>query len=220
MKEIRSDKFLELWDKIANDENLSPTAMCEYIGLNGSARSAWKSGKSKTIRPKVLRLLSDNLGYEIDVDEKGEPYISRHNRVARRVREKSAPYIARKLPVIHNVKIINNSVIFETNEGIAPLDELETSETKYCFLVPDNSMSPRYNQGDYVIVDITESPISNEYAVVISKKTDNYLIRLYREVSGGAIHLIPLDRYQETIILHGEDILHRLRIIGTRERGM
>lgn len=72
MKRLTAKKMLELWDELLKREWMKDATLASKVGLNPSTIASWRSGRNKTAHPYNVKMLSEKLGYRIELSDDGK----------------------------------------------------------------------------------------------------------------------------------------------------
>ena len=190
MKYIEVRKFLKLWERIGHLERETDRGLCLRVGISPAAVSHWRAGKSKTVKPLMIRLIEERLGYKIELRQDGNWDIKKVNRPTdiggdknlgpywnlRRGEKRRDLSSEGKYQIVSDIAALKDQIEFDNkpddlwSKGGESLDYFWVE-------VHDSSMEPRYLPGDLVLIPRSSEPSSGDFAVVLWKGAKNYLIR-------------------------------------------
>ena len=96
--------MLELWDELLKLEWMKDATLAAKVGLNPSTIASWRSGRNKTAHPYNVKVLSEKLGYKIELTDAGKWKIEKE----KLVKEPESLY--------------NRAHLSETEGGLSPED--------------------------------------------------------------------------------------------------
>lgn len=208
MEVIFVREFLPVWEDLLKLERESDRSLSLRLGLTPAAVSHWRTGITKTIRPKILNEI-ERLGYKVDRASSGRweilklpPSRSQVEGASTQVKTKKGPS---SYPVILRMLIEGNGFRIE------PLREVKVPlgmdfDTAYWIEVKGESMYPKYSNGDLVLVHADIEPTTGDFAAVRYKGNENLLVRRVF-VRGKNIALVPLNPTFDTIPLDRDEIV-------------
>lgn len=145
------DIFIKNFEELCFKKKQSPSAVCTEVGLSTSAYSYWKKEKSIP-RAKTLQRLADYLGVsaEMLITEQKAPDVKDEN-VSRTFGIKPG-IMKNRLPIYGIVCAGDGEYALEDLMGYEYADEQYTTPEYYWLKVTGDSMSPRIDAGDLVLV--------------------------------------------------------------------
>ncbi len=181
--------------KLRLERGITQDVLGERIGVTGKAVSAWELG-SKTPRMGALQRLADFFG------------ISKSELI-----EESRRPAAVHIPVLGRVAAGAGCIADDNIEGyeIAPADMLSSGE-QYIFLnVKGDSMSPKIEEGDRLLVQLQSSVDSGSYAIVLIDNEDGVVKKV--RYTSDRIELISENPYYPPRIFEGGEV-SRVSVVG------
>jgi len=200
-------RFEELCAKKAT----TPTAVCKHITKSSGNLATWKNGN---VRNDHLKALADYFEVSVDYllgrtdDPKGDWS-----------KEHFPPEKIYYIPVIASVaagfnRNIDELTANEWQEIPASICRGYDPKDLYVFIVSGDSMSPKFLDGDRVLVVQQQSVDPGDIAIVsYNNYEDGTLKKVYYEPGCDYVDLIPLNSKYDPIRLQGED-LDGCRICG------
>ena len=127
MERITSKKILELWDEILKREWMKDATLAAKVGLNPSTIASWRSGRNKTAHPYNVRMLSEKLGYRIELTPDNKWVVEKLKLVesSPQIREISSPYNMNEI-VAENARLKNRVKELESLIDPATIKKIET----------------------------------------------------------------------------------------------
>lgn len=218
---------LRAWvDDILKRESLDPTKLARLTGVSQSSLSRFKSGETQKLSPRSVHRLAAH--YPTGVPQEVKRLLSRFNLPDD---EAPRPEAANDLPgiPIWGVHPIGHTGEFHANAiAVAHLRRppgLRHARHIIAFYAPDDTMAPRWQSGEPVVVDLNRAAGSGSYALIrLSNPSDKngddvYTFRFILRRSDGQVWLgtdnpddepagIPIDRILEARrVLDWRDLL-------------
>lgn len=199
---------------LCEEKDVSPSTVAENIGLSNSAAVRWKKGSVPQAR--TLLKIAEYFGVSVQTltgTEMPLTVISGNvNNVADMLEAVSRDTL-RMIPVYETVSagfgaLARNEVI-----GRLPCfirSDSEAAET-IGIVVHGDSMYPKIEDGDTVVVHKQDSVDSGTLAVVMVDGDEGYVKRV--EYGADWIHLISINPMYPTLKFKGEDVL-RVEVVG------
>ena len=208
MKKIDVSSFLPVWDEILRLERETDHGLCKRLHLTPSAVSHWRTGITRRIHPRVIRMIELALGYKLSWnDGAGKWEIAQMPTMERRKEEtvRAEEPTVRSYPVVERVTQGRDGYTFESS-GNEPAPPDTNFEKAYWFEIKDSSMMPRFSLGDRVLVVPDVQPQNGQFAVVVWKGD---AIPTARRVfiRGEHIALVPLNPAVDVIPLGRSEII-------------
>ncbi len=116
-----------------------------------------------------------------------------------------------KIPVVGRVCAGNGTIACEEILGHETVESKYSGDDYFCLQVKGNSMSPKIDNGDIVLVKKQEYVESGELAIVIVDDDDGLIKKV--EYGKDSIKLISFNLYYPERIF-GKDEMNRVKIIG------
>lgn len=181
--------FLDIVKKLCKENNISISKMEKDIGISKGASYKWNNSKpSLNTINKIANYFDVTVNYLV-TGEKSEdtqsphPYISILGRVIAGVPVESVEDIIGKIQI---------------NEKLARTGNF------YALEVKGNSMQPRLQEGDVVVVK-EQSDVENGQIAIVCVNGDEYTIKKIKKSENG-ITLIPFNPAYDTIFYSNEEI--------------
>lgn len=188
--------FKRNFERICFEKKLSPSVVCQKIGLTRSAYSAWTD--ESIPRKSTIEKLSAYLGVSPSA----------------LLDDSSAPHKGVRIPILGNVAA---GIPIEAVTYIEDYEEIPAAMAaggEYIALrIHGRSMEPRMLDGDVVIVRMQETIESGEIAIVMVNGGDATCKRVRK--TGAGLMLIPLNPDFEPMFYTAEQVEKLpVRIIG------
>ena len=186
----------------------SVSALSKKTNISSSTIYSIIKRDNKKVSIDVLSKLADELGVNLD-------YF--YNEEKEDVKNYTLPNNAipvgpiGKLPILGNVSAGNGTLAYDNIIGYETVDEKYANENYFYLKVVGDSMSPKIEDGDLVLVHKQPSVNSGNYAVVIVDDEDGRVKIVKYGVDWIELHSI--NPYYPTRDFKGKDI-ERIRIIG------
>lgn len=195
------------WDNLVslcNERGTSPSAVCSALGLSNSASVKWKRGSVP--QDRTLLKIADYFGVTIkdlvaDNDKQD---------LAGNIRAEETIYF---IPVYESVSagfgtLARSDIV--TRMPCTFRSEIEAEQT-LGVRVRGDSMYPKIEDGDTVIVRRQNSIDSGDIGVVIVDGDEGFVKRV--EYGADWIHLISINPMYPTMKFKGEEVL-RVQVVG------
>ncbi len=202
---------------------LNQPSLASRIGVTKSAVSQWEGDQTKNIEGKNLLALARELSVDPDwlLTGKGEM----KGRGADNVSLSPAPPDTRRIPVINYIQAGEPKSVIDDHAPGNGIDdiwvdpELAESLGPYAFAltVKGDSMTPKFQPGDRIIVDPDIAPRPGEFVVAKMGREEETTLKKYRargtDENGSEIfELVPLNNDFATILVNEDN---PGQIIGT-----
>jgi SOS-response transcriptional repressor LexA len=208
MEKILVKEFLPLWNDLLNIEHESDRSFSLRLGLTPAAISHWRTGITKTIHPKILAEI-ERLGYNVGRAPSGRWEIIELPPSRGKAEGTSPQSQAKKgrssYPLILRMLVEGNDFRIEPLRDVKAPVGMDFA-TAYWVEVKDDSMFPRYSDGDFVLVHADIEPTTGEFAAVRYKGNENLLVRRVF-IRGKNIALAPLNPTFDAIPLDRDEIV-------------
>lgn len=221
---LEAGSFLKLWNEIRQLQRETDRGLCLKVGISPAAVTHWRTGRSKRVKPQLLRQIEERLGYkiqlrgdggweinktsaEIDLVPADERMASAHQRAieARRARAMQGDY-----PTVRRI------YDEEGQPGFVPPQNVRKDPFGAMgpcwFEVKDSSMEPRYYVGDKVLFRTDIKPSNGDFAVVLLQKKKDALIRRVF-INGDNVALVALGSPSDVVPVRSDQIVFWARII-------
>ena len=180
------------------ESGLTQDRLGELVGVTGKAVCSWELGL-KTPRMPVIERLADLFGVsktEIIEDAKSTP-VSPITRV----------------PILGRVAAGSGCLADDNLDGYenVPTDILSTEEEYILLNVKGDSMSPKIEEGDRLLIQLQPSVDSGSYAVVLIDDEDGVVKKVC--YSKNRIELISENPYYPPRIFENSEVT-RVRVVG------
>lgn len=179
---------------------LTQDKLGESIGVTGKAVSAWEIG-AKMPRMTTIERLADFFG------------VSK----SRLIENADVISAVTKVPIVGRVAAGQGCFAESDIEGYEPIptDMLSPDEQFICLNVKGDSMSPKIESGDKLLVRLQPSVDSGDYAVVIIDGEDGVVKKVC--YSDDRIELISENPYYPPRVFEGSDVT-RIQVVGLVRR--
>ena len=177
---------------------LTQDKLGEMLGVTGKAVSTWEKG-TKIPRMPIIKRLSEL--FEIPksqlIDDDGD--------------KKLDPIV--HVPLVGRVAAGEGCFAEDNYDGYEPVPaDILTPDEKYIFLnVKGDSMSPKIEEGDHLLVQLQPSVDSGSFAVVVIDDEDGVVKKVC--YTADRIELISENPYYPPRIFEGADVT-RVRVVG------
>lgn len=165
--------FVDNFEKLCLDRNVTPTSVCESIGLSNSIYSYWKSKNTKP-RQNVIRKLSEYF----DVSET-ELLDGTESKIE----------VIRKVPVLGRVAA---GIPIEAITDIEDIEEFDATAYPdaefFALRISGDSMLPRINHGDIVIVKQQDYANDGDIVIALINGCDATCKQIHYIESGIELH--------------------------------
>ena len=184
--------------RLRAESGLTQDRLGELVGVTGKAVCSWELGL-KTPRMPVIERLADLFGVsktEIIEDAKSTP-VSPITRV----------------PILGRVAAGSGCLADDNLDGYenVPTDILSTDEEYILLNVKGDSMSPKIEEGDRLLIQLQPSVDSGSYAVVLIDDEDGVVKKVC--YSKNRIELISENPYYPPRIFENSEVT-RVRVVG------
>ncbi|MBQ1284198.1 MAG: XRE family transcriptional regulator [Acutalibacteraceae bacterium] len=184
--------------RLRAESGLTQDRLGELVGVTGKAVCSWELGL-KTPRMPVIERLADLFGVsktEIIEDAKSTP-VSPITRV----------------PILGRVAAGSGCLADDNLDGYenVPTDILSTEEEYILLNVKGDSMSPKIEEGDRLLIQLQPSVDSGSYAVVLIDDEDGVVKKVC--YSKNRIELISENPYYPPRIFEDSEVT-RVRVVG------
>ena len=184
--------------RLRAETGLTQDRLGELVGVTGKAVCSWELGL-KTPRMPVIERLADLFGVskaEIIEDAKSTP-VSPITRV----------------PILGRVAAGSGCLADDNLDGYenVPTDILSTEEEYILLNVKGDSMSPKIEEGDRLLIQLQPSVDSGSYAVVLIDDEDGVVKKVC--YSKNRIELISENPYYPPRIFENSEVT-RVRVVG------
>lgn len=184
--------------RLRAESGLTQDRLGELVGVTGKAVCSWELGL-KTPRMPVIERLADLFGVsktEIIEDAKSTP-VSPITRV----------------PILGRVAAGSGCLADDNLDGYenVPTDILTTEEEYILLNVKGDSMSPKIEEGDRLLIQLQPSVDSGSYAVVLIDDEDGVVKKVC--YSKNRIELISENPYYPPRIFENSEVT-RVRVVG------
>lgn len=184
--------------RLRAESGLTQDRLGELVGVTGKAVCSWELGL-KTPRMPVIERLADLFGVsktEIIEDAKSPP-VSPITRV----------------PILGRVAAGSGCLADDNLDGYenVPTDILSTEEEYILLNVKGDSMSPKIEEGDRLLIQLQPSVDSGSYAVVLIDDEDGVVKKVC--YSKNRIELISENPYYPPRIFEDSEVT-RVRVVG------
>ena len=184
--------------RLRAESGLTQDRLGELVGVTGKAVCSWELGL-KTPRMPVIERLADLFGVsktEIIEDAKSTP-VSPITRV----------------PILGRVAAGSGCLADDNLDGYenVPTDILSTEEEYILLNVKGDSMSPKIEEGDRLLIQLQPSVDSGSYAVVLIDDEDGVVKKVC--YSKSRIELISENPYYPPRIFENSEVT-RVRVVG------
>ena len=184
--------------RLRAESGLTQDRLGELVGVTGKAVCSWELGL-KTPRMPVIERLADLFGVsktEIIEDAKSTP-VSPITRV----------------PILGRVAAGSGCLADDNLDGYenVPTDILSTEEEYILLNVKGDSMSPKIEEGDRLLIQLQPSVDSGSYAVVLIDDEDGVVKKVC--YSKNRIELISENTYYPPRIFEDSEVT-RVRVVG------
>lgn len=184
--------------RLRAESGLTQDRLGELVGVTGKAVCSWELGL-KTPRMPVIERLADLFGVsktEIIEDAKSPP-VSPITRV----------------PILGRVAAGSGCLADDNLDGYenVPTDILSTEEEYILLNVKGDSMSPKIEEGDRLLIQLQPSVDSGSYAVVLIDDEDGVVKKVC--YSKNRIELISENPYYPPRIFENSEVT-RVRVVG------
>ena len=184
--------------RLRAESGLTQDRLGELVGVTGKAVCSWELGL-KTPRMPVIERLADLFGVsktEIIEDAKSTP-VSPITRV----------------PILGRVAAGSGCLADDNLDGYenVPTDILSTEEEYILLNVKGDSMSPKIEEGDRLLIQLQPSVDSGSYAVVLIDDEDGVVKKVC--YSKNRIELISENPYDPPRIFEDSEVT-RVRVVG------
>ena len=177
---------------------LTQDKLGEMLGVTGKAVSTWEKGV-KIPRMPIITQLADLFDVpksrliDDDSDKKREPIVH--------------------VPLVGRVAAGEGCLAEDNYDGYEPVPtDILTPGEKYIFLnVKGDSMSPKIEEGDRLLVQLQSSVDSGSFAVVVIDDEDGVVKKIC--YSSDRIELVSENPYYPPRVFSGADVT-RVRIVG------
>ena len=143
--------FLKNYERLCFEKNKSPTAAAEEIGFSNSTYTYWKQNNTYP-RTKNLRKVADYFGVTEEMLFDNNDNISEKQENVSRTFGIKPGIMKNRLPIYGIVCAGDGEYALEDLMGYEYADEQYTTPEYYWLKVTGDSMSPRIDAGDLVLV--------------------------------------------------------------------
>jgi len=178
MQKIDGKEFLKIWRKIANLEQLSERELCGVLGISPLTATYWRTGKTKTVRPRHLRAIKDKLGYTIEARQDGtlSMEVSQQDRARitkmrhpagkeERVNEERDVFLA---PLVADLFSAARPGSRSGGLWYSPFQSSDLAHS-FWYRAEDDLMGPMFLKGDYLLLTKRQDQLTSGLALVIAR---------------------------------------------------
>lgn len=147
------------WDnliKLCNDAGVSPNGVCNDLGLSNATATKWKSGAIP--RNSTLKKIADYFGVTVDYLLGRESVVSKDSSEKKGFKVPVLGYVAAGIPIEEIADVLD----YEELDA----NEFNPNYTYFGLKIKGDSMMPRIQRGDVVIVRQQPDVESGEIAIV------------------------------------------------------
>ena len=198
--------FKKIFIKLCNDRGLSPSSVCELVGLSNSAYSKWDetSIPRKATLCRIAEFFNVTVEYLLGKEETPIPTETTGFTV-----DQSN---VKMIPVYETVSAGLGAAAEDTPSEYIPMcfGNAYEAENTICIRVKGDSMSPVVNNGDLVHVLIQD--VADRGAMAVVMVDDEGFVK-YMDYGTGWIELVSQNPMYRTMRFEGTDI-ERVRVVG------
>ena len=219
MAKIEAKLFLKIWEKVAQQENLTDRGLSLKLGITPSAVTHWRSGRTGFVMPGILDRLKKKLGYTVNFKDDGTWQLHQIGRGTASTQKTERRLINREgghsgdtfvWPVSRKLTVGDRGIEFEEWISHSPLKEYDLRRNIWVQM-DDESMSPLIPKGSWLLVQKMVEPRTGELGLVAAATLKTKMI---------GIVTIDKSRYQVNPIngklnfFKPEEILSMHRVIS------
>lgn len=173
---------------------ISQTMLGRELGVRQSTVAMWESGKNHPNYETLLKI-ADFFGVGVDLLRGEEPVVT-------------------KIPVLGRVAAGPPIYAAEDIIGYVEVsDELSSSGEVFALQIKGNSMEPRFEEGDTVIVRRQPCVENGEIAIVLIGQEEATCKKFYRE--DGGVRLVSINPQYPPMLFSEEDLADtKIEVIG------
>ena len=192
--------------KTLKEKELSQKDLCEYIGRKEQAFSDWKAGRSNSYKKYIdqiaeyLDVSADYLLGKTDIPERMEDYFTVIDMPEQKL-----------LPIFGLVSAGTGCFADEDILGYESADKKYCDGEHFWLRVKGDSMSPRIQDGDLVLVRKQSSVDSGDIGVFLVNGEDGYVKKV--RYSENHIILSSFNSMYKDIVFEGAEV-QRVRVLG------
>lgn len=195
--------------KLIKENGITASKLSTDLNLSSGITSQWKSRKQM---PSISHLLKISDYFDVSVD-----YLlgKSENKKATDIIDGAITNIVR-VPIYGRVSAGNGCCAMDDIEGyeLMPSD-IVNGEKHFCLKVKGDSMFPKIEEGDSVLVQKQSTVDSGDIAVVLIDDEDGVVKKVVYDKN--KITLISFNPYYPERVFQGEEVL-RCRVIGKVKR--
>lgn len=193
--------FWENFVKLCNSKNKTPNGVCKELGFSSATATYWKNGSIP--RDTAIKKIADYFGVSTD-DILGYKPVSNIGRIIPVEKQCS-------LPVYGKVSAGNGVLAEENIIGWENADAKYADGEHFFLVVKGDSMSPKIDDGDLILVRKQTSVDSGTIGVFIVEDSDGFVKKVaYTE---NHISLISVNPYYPPLEFDGADVL-KVIVVG------
>ena len=203
--------ILERILKLMDEKNISMSEMCKLAQIPQSTFSTWKS-KDREPKAKYLNNIANVLDVSVDYLTTGEAINLKNHKITDLIYEIVNKQMQEKLQSPHPyISILGRVIAGVPVESVEDIigkiqinEKLARTGNFYALEVKGNSMQPRLQEGDVVVVK-EQSDVENGQIAIVCVNGDEYTIKKIKKSENG-ITLIPFNPAYDTIFYSNEEI--------------
>jgi len=189
----------DMLSKIREDKNLSKTNIAKETNINVGHLTHIEKGERNPSH-KALKALCDAL----DV-----PYQPLMYTYDKKLTQEQLDY-----EIVNHIKY-DSVPVFDNLLGFANVPK-DYSSASICLKVKDNSMSPKFNQNDYVFIELN-TPLNNKDFGLFEYKGE-YLIRKFIVRKNDLVLRAEVDDIPDIVITSKDDFYIIGKVLGKQEK--
>lgn len=189
----------DMLSKIREDKNLSKTNIAKETNINVGHLTHIEKGERNPSH-KALKSLCDALNV---------PYQPIMYTYDKKLTQEQLDY-----EVVNHIKY-DSVPVFDNLLGFASVPK-DYSSASICLKVKDNSMSPKFNQNDYVFIELN-TPLNNKDFGIFEYKGE-YLIRKFIVRKNDLVLRAEVDDIPDIVITSKDDFYIIGKVLGKQEK--
>ena len=219
------EKIILALDNALKNQGISQTAIAKKLGIDQTIVNRLITGKTKKPDMRIVHALAVELGVSIDATAiaTGCGRLSVTPVMSNRPSDAlDIPPHTRTIPIISWAQAGTDGFFedsYAVGSGIGRLNWFDDmrDEGAYALVIRGDSMIPRYDPGDYVIVSPSAGVKSGDYAIVKLRDGQVMAKQVTARNSHFILHSVNLD--YEDITVAAEEVVFTHKIVGTRPGG-
>jgi hypothetical protein len=184
MTKLDAKLFLEIWEKIAQQEHLTDRGLSLKIGITPSAVTHWRSGRTAFVMPGILVRLEKKLGYRVKFEENGAWRLQNFSKSPIQNEKSLDRLVAQRgqrsrdsfhWPLAARVSASERGIRFEEAADFSPIADYELAGNVWARM-DDESMGPIIPKGSWLLVRKNVKPKTGDIGLIAVATLANVLI--------------------------------------------